>query len=247
MFYSRKTKHKCAVLCFDVTNCDIGTHMHTAYTEINYSQMMQLKVKFMPQQEWCPWSAPTSCCLTSCAFITALIFMSLLRPHVTIRITNSWKWCLLLDSMFLCWTKILFWSPARFSPVSSFVSLSVWCSSELKPGVNNRAHLIPHSFAKASPSSPCLLFRPIIYQPLYSLLLLVRIMVEPVFFFVFVVFGSVKFPLPNCKPRLVESHMICWPVSLPLILPGWRFWGKKVKTTPIAKPSSYLWLCLVFH
>ena len=56
-----------------------------------------------------------------------------------------------------------------FLPASTFVLLCFWCSSELKPGVNNRAHLIPPSFSKAPSkacltSSSCLLFRPIIRQ-----------------------------------------------------------------------------------
>lgn len=116
------------------------------------------------------------------------ILMCLPCPHVTIHhliITNTlvtwdiWKLCLLFGLTFHVGNKscCVLWG---FLPAFSFVSLSFWCSSELKPGVNNRAHSILHSFSKASPPKACLtssswrLFRPIIYRSVFCLFSFLR-------------------------------------------------------------------------
>ena len=125
--------------------------------------------------------------------------------------------------MYSCWKQILFWSSLRFLPVSSFVSLYVWCSSELKPGVNNRAHSIPHSFSKASSSSSCLFFRPIFHQRDFLLFKLLQLRLH------FVVIGlnhrGTKLGFSHLlflvqssshKAQFVKNDMmykyVCWPV-----------------------------------
>lgn len=111
--------------------------------------------------KWCNWNLNSFRCslstlitlnLTLCAFITTCQPCPCVRVcHLLIANSGEIQ-SDVVGHDFICWQQILFWS----SPAFSVVSPSFWSLSEVKPGVNNRAHSIPHSFSKASLLKACL-------------------------------------------------------------------------------------------
>lgn len=118
--------------------------------------------------------------------------------------------------------------------------LFLWCASEHKPGVNNRARSIPQLLSESSPSPSCLLFRPIICLSVCSLMLLGRIMVDHNAFSLVV---WVELLVGNCSHDLYKVGRYTVQVSVFLA----KFWKlfRLVVLVPVIT-SSYA-LCIIVN